>query len=290
MSTKVITAYTDWVAMSPSGQYLYTAYGVGGHVYASSDYDNTQTVSLVKIDRTSMEIVGTVELANSATEPRVRDYAFTSNGSGMVVILQGDDETVMPAEVITVDLDEMAVTNNIDISPVTTAAAVVAAAAEVPPRVLTATPSNEPVQLAVSGDAATAYVAFRGDADIYTVDITSGDTDAMGSTVGSYTHGLNVGPDGRLMVSTEGTGLIAIDLSDNSETVIRAAGTMISHVFTDDGASVIAKETGSQLVGFKLEDDSQLDFDGDTTDATPGAATSIIGVTVWDELLMVSPY
>ena len=298
VDTKVLSAYIDWVAMSPNDQYLYAAYGVGDHVYGSNTDVNPQTISLVKIERDTLSIVDSVTLIDGITaEARVRDYDFVDD-STMVVILESDDEDITPAQVISIDLDAMSVTNSIDISPANTQIRVDADAALAVPVVSFPSPDNDPTQMALSADGATAYVTFRNNTDIYTVDLTSGNVDPMGTTLAnSYAHALELGPDGMLYVATEGDSLMAIDLATDpiTETVIYSGTSVTGMAFSADDTKVyVHEQSGNTIHGYLLPTATvltytELDLDGDTT-ATVGPHDSISSINGWDEMLLISPY
>ena len=280
---KVPTAYTDWVTMSPDQQYLYTAYGQNAHVSSTQGYTNTNNVSLVKIDRDTLEVMATLELVSGSSEPRVRDYQFINDGAGMVVIVQSDDEDDVPASLMTIDLDEMTVSGTIDISPTATTDA----------SNTTPMPNNEPTQLAINKAGTRAYVRLRGEMDIYTVNMTSGDTDILGSSI-AWAGDIDRGPDGRIYVAGDGTaGLYAIDpANSNAVTELFVPTSSQAVVFTDDEKYMFAKSNnvGLQITGIDLSDDSELDLDGDNTDLIVGGADNLSGGSTSDELLMVSPY
>ena len=292
--SKVLTAYTDWLAMSPDDKYLYALLGIGDHAYGSNSNIEPQTIKLIKIERDSLKIVDSVTLLDGMTaEARVRDFDFHGNDT-MVVILESDDETINPAEVISLDLKKMEVTNRIDISPAHTQIRVDAAAALVPPVVLSPSPDNDPTQMALSADGNTAYVTFRGNVDIYTVNLANGDVDPMGTTLAdTYAHALELGPDGKLYVATEGDSLMAIDTANaNAETLVYNGSSVTGMAFSADGTVVYVHDYNGNndiIRGFKLSDYSELDLDGDTT-GTVGPHTSISNINGWDEMLLISPY
>ncbi len=247
---------TDAVAMSPDAHYLYASVLEGDHNYrdgSSNGYHTSLNIRnwLVKVDRTTMEVVSRLELTPANSGARLRRLSISSDGStgALAVDWSGDVDVI--------NLNNMTLTKSVNV---------------------TGDCGARPRYAAIAPDASKVYVACNDtdstdlpnpDGAITVIDLSDYSMSSITPTTATgtnYVSDLQFGPDGRLYYARDGGQYLSIfDVSTTPPTekeipnadVVSRCRAGIS--FSPYGDYYYCLNNSSDLQVFKMSDDSLFD-------------------------------